>query len=108
MQFTVRNNAANSSWMKTRIAIDAKKIVLTYKMKPSDFRLNERLMKDIGMPLKAACLYLVGRCKLYQDKSNALIALFPIESDDLLASFITYGSFGIPGSDILKQAFFRE
>jgi hypothetical protein len=94
--------------MKARIGLDARKIILAYRLKPNDVRLNNYLIKEIGMPLQAACIYLINRCKLYRDLDNSIIALFPVESDDLLASFITYGNAEIPGSNILKKAFFRD
>ena len=60
------------------------------------------------MNLKAACVKLLTGCKVTRDYDNNVIVLFPNKDDDALASLITYGNLELRGSNILKDAFFRD
>ena len=88
--------------------MDAKKVILAHKLTPGEIKLNNYLNREIGMPLKAACIYLLSKCKVYKDLRDSVIVLFPVKTDDILASFITYGNGEVKGSNILKEAFFRD
>ena len=91
--------------MQNRIIFDAKTVILRHKTTPGEYRLNNYLIEQYGLDLKAACLYLVTKAKFYKDLSNSLTILFPEEKDDKLA---TYGNQTIKGSNLLKYAFFRD
>lgn len=104
MQFTIRNWAIK----KARILRDARTVILLYKIKPSEYKLNKYLIEKYNMNLIGVSLYLLQHCKAYKGMDYSTVILFPNKEDDKLASFITYGNITIPGSTILKEAFFRK
>ncbi len=107
MQFTIRNAAANKDWMSARVLLDAKAIIMAHTITPGEINLNRYLLKNYGLNLKGACLYLLSRSKFYKDLDNSITVLFQNKNDDKLASLITYGTGLIKGSNLLKEAFFR-
>ena len=88
--------------------MDAKKVIIAHKLTPGEIKLNNYLNRELGMPLKAVCVYLLSKCKFYKDLDNSITVLFPVKSDDTLAAFITYGNGEIKGCNLLKEAFFRD
>ena len=107
MQFTIRNKAANWAFMKLEVIMNAKTIIIDHNITHREYRLNQYLMNTYGVDLKATCLHLLNSCKMYRNKANELTILFPKKEDDKLAALITYGNGSIPGSNLLKEAFFR-
>ena len=108
MQFTIRNNAANYNYMKARIILDAKLIIINHKLTANEFKLNNYLLNNFKVDLKAASLYLLKHCKLYKSLDNSITVLFLNKKADTLAALITYGNNEIPGSNILTDAFCRK
>ena len=107
MQFIIENKVANHAFMKWQTIINARNIIWHHKITPGEHRLNNYLLANYNVDLKAACIYLLGKCKMYRDHSNAIIILFLEKDDDDLAALITYGDGVIKGSKILADAFLR-
>ena len=108
MQFTITNNAANYDFMKFRIYMDARRIILFRRLNATDKILEQYLIDNYKLDLRTICLQLIQRCKIYKDLSHTIVVLFPNKKDDELASLITYGNGEIKGSNILKDAFCRD
>lgn len=94
--------------MKWRILKDARTVLLLYRVKPSEYKLNKHIIDTYGLDLVSAGFHLLGHCKVYNDLNKNIIIMFPDGRDDELASLITYGNGEIKGSNILKEAFFRK
>ena len=108
MQFIIRNNAANHEFMKFKIYMDARRIILFHRLSADDLKLDQYLKDTYKLDIKTICLQLLQGCKMYKDLSNSIIILFPREEDDKLAALITYGNGELNGSNILKDAFCRD
>lgn len=108
MQFIIKNIQANLSSYKAKILRNARLIIMFHKGTAGEDKLNDYLLKNYNINLKNACLYLLANCKIYRNYDNEMIVLFPKKEDDELAAFITYGNNYIKGSNLLKDAFFRD
>lgn len=94
--------------MSWQVVYDAKTVVIRHKTTPGEQKLNKYLIDSYGLDLKATCLYLISQCKLQKDKAKNIIVIFPKKKDDELAALVTYGNGEIKGSNLLKEAFFRD
>ena len=108
MMFVKYNGAANNDFMKLKVKLDAKTVILLHSITLGEEKLNEYLIDTEGLDLIKASLYLLAHCKTYQDKDGTIITLFDSRQADKLASLITYGNGEIKGSDVLKDAFMRS
>ena len=108
MQFVITNISANLEAYKYKIIHNAHLIIISHTLTPGETSLNNYLLKNYKLNLKMACLKLLTRCKFYRNYDNQVIILFPDEEDDKLASLITYGNDRVKGSNLLKNAFFRD
>lgn len=108
MQFVIENLQANLESYKYKVLKNAWLIIISHKMLPGEAKLNNYLLNNYKLNLKAACLKLINRCKIMRDYDKNVIIIFPNKKDDELASLITYGNLELRGSNILKNAFLRD
>ena len=108
MQFIIRNIQANLSSYRAKILRNARIIILFHKQTAGETKLNNYLLDNYKLDLKNACLHLLANCKIYRNYNKEMIILFPKKADDELAALITYGTAQIKGSNLLKDAFFRD
>ena len=107
MFFTIKSKIADEPFIKAKVLLDAKTIILNHTLKVSEVKLNELLKKEYNLTLISACMYLLSHCKIQQDKDDNIIALFENKNLDKLATLITYGNIEVHGSKILKEAFMQ-
>lgn len=108
MLFTIRNVQANMACYRAKILRNAKLIIMAHTLTAGETRLNDRLLHERGIGLKNACLYLLAKCRISRNYDKEMIITFPNNDDDELAAFITYGDGRVKGSNLLKDAFFRD
>lgn len=108
MHFRIENLQANLEAYKYKVLKNAWLIIISHKISPGEIKLNNYLLANYRLNLKAACIKLLNKCKIMRDYNNSIVVIFPNKNDDKLATFITYGNLEIKGSNILKNAFFRD
>lgn len=108
MQFTINNLQANIEHYRYKVLKNAWLIIISHKILPGETKLNNYLLNNYKLNLKTACIKLLNRCKIMRNYDNQAIIIFPDKEDDKLAALITYGNLELKGSNILKNAFFRD
>ena len=108
MHFRIENLQANFESYRYKVLRNAWLAIISHKILPGEGALNNYLMTTYKLNLKTACIKLIHKCKIMRDYDNSVIILFPNKDDDKLASLITYGNLELRGSNILKNAFFRD
>lgn len=108
MQFRIKNLQANLEAYRYKVLRNAWLAIISHKLSPSEKALNDYLLANYKLNLKATCISLIHKCKIMRDYDNNVIVIFPNKDDDKLAALITYGNLELRGSNILKNAFFRD
>ena len=92
--------------LKAQLIRSARRRIAFYKEACAEKLLSKKLLEDVRLTLKAACMRILMNSYVMKDYATGrLIAKIQDPKLDRLARFITFGDGETPGSQILRFAY---
>lgn len=84
--------------------LSAKVVILSYQFGADEIALDNYLLQNFKIGLRACCLRLIFKLNATQISATETLLVFKDDESDLLARIITFGVDQIAGSKILTDA----